>query len=431
MNFGYEKQLTFSSENHILTTANCFTCDSREVLYDNRTHGREPSCIMAADNRTAQSRVVYENATGAASCVVTCHPTLRRIVFIKELDNPEINGRYHTSCRQGGMLDLDTGEFFNIDARDVYAPFTPGALRGGSHVHVFAPDGKWMSNTYEDAVLFRLGLAHDCAEGDANLRNIEINVFGRPVAVPDRPGNLSGVAFSYAAAVLHSDPRPGSDEIKTAIEEGAIGAHGYIRADGSRQERAVACIGKVVDRDGDVVPEIYVIDLPSGDILPGDGPLEGTATRRPLPPLGTSQRRLTHLCRKKFKGVGGARHWLRSSPDGSRIFFLAPDDSDVIQLWSVPTLGGEPSPVTHERDSISSAFSLSPDGRYAVCFAGERLIRTETASGKTDVLLPPGEFPSGREPVVYSPDSSAIVYQRNIPDRDGNAYSQLFTFNFC
>ncbi|MBR6740041.1 MAG: DUF3748 domain-containing protein [Clostridia bacterium] len=430
MSQGYQKQLTFSSENHILTTANCFTCDSREVLYDNRTRGRGKACIMAANAETALSRVVYRHPSGGQACVVTCHPTRPVIAFIKELEHPEINGKYAAWCRQGGMLDLETGEYSNIDARDMYSPFTPGAMRGGSHVHVFAPDGGWMSNTYEDGVLAALGLEHDSAQGDANLRNVEINIFGRPVNVPEGIGNHSGVAFSFAAARLHSDPVPGSDQIHTAVEEGAIGKNGYLRADGSRQNRAVACLGEVVDRDGDLVPEIFVIDIPD-EIVEGDGPLCGTATRRPLPPKGTTQRRLTHLCEKRFKGVGGARHWLRSTPDGKYILFLAPDSNGVVQAWAVPTLGGEPKAVTALTDSITSAFSLSPDGTKMAYFSGERLLETALADGRTEVLLEPDSYPSEREPVVYSPDGSRIVYQRRVPSSDGQSYSQLFTFNFA
>ena len=40
----------------------------------------------------------------------------------------------------------------SLDAMNYAPPFTPGALRGGSHVHVFSPDGAWVSNTYEDDV---------------------------------------------------------------------------------------------------------------------------------------------------------------------------------------------------------------------------------------------------------------------------------------
>ena len=35
---------------------------------------------------------------------------------------------------------MDTGRpgvARNLDARDIVAPFTPGALRGGSHVHIY------------------------------------------------------------------------------------------------------------------------------------------------------------------------------------------------------------------------------------------------------------------------------------------------------
>jgi len=41
----------------------------------------------------------------------------------------------------------------NLDARDLTPPFTPGALRGGSHIHVWDSAGEWASFTYEDHVL--------------------------------------------------------------------------------------------------------------------------------------------------------------------------------------------------------------------------------------------------------------------------------------
>ena len=47
----------------------------------------------------------------------------------------------------------------NLDARDLVAPFTHGALRGGTHVHQFSPDARLVSSTYEDHVLVRNGEA--------------------------------------------------------------------------------------------------------------------------------------------------------------------------------------------------------------------------------------------------------------------------------
>jgi hypothetical protein len=38
----------------------------------------------------------------------------------------------------------------NLDARDLTPPFTSGAMRGGTHVHVFSGDGGRISFTYND-----------------------------------------------------------------------------------------------------------------------------------------------------------------------------------------------------------------------------------------------------------------------------------------
>jgi hypothetical protein len=51
----------------------------------------------------------------------------------------------------------------------------------------------------------------------------------------------------------------------------------------------------------------------------------------PLSPKGCTQRRLTFTAQRKFPGIQGPRHWLRSSPDGSRIAFLMKDDAGVVQ----------------------------------------------------------------------------------------------------
>jgi hypothetical protein len=57
---------------------------------------------------------------------------------------------------------------------DITAPFTPGALRGGSHVHVFSPNGENVSFTYNDHVMHELDPAQD-------LRNVGVAVPFGPV----------------------------------------------------------------------------------------------------------------------------------------------------------------------------------------------------------------------------------------------------------
>lgn len=57
----------------------------------------------------------------------------------------------------------------NLDAMDITVPYTPGALRGGSHVHVFSPNGERVSFTYNDHVLRERDPALD-------LRNVGVAV---------------------------------------------------------------------------------------------------------------------------------------------------------------------------------------------------------------------------------------------------------------
>src|SRR5439155_25949486 len=131
----------------------------------------------------------------------------------------------------------------------------------------------------------------------------------------------------------------------------------------TRQRRAIAFQGQVVTARGEAISEVFIVDLPEDVTVPGDGPLEGTATRRPLPPKGTVQRRLTDTAGRRHPGLQGPRHWLRSSPDGRRIAFLMKDEDGVVQLWTVSPNGGEPVPVTRNRWDVASAFTWDPDGR--------------------------------------------------------------------
>jgi len=200
-------------------------------------------------------------------------------------------------------------------------PFIPGALRGGSHVHIFSPDGEWISFTYEDDVLAALdhgGLSHDL-----NQRNLAVAVPLGPVQVAaSHPRNHDGAYFSVVVTRTANAPRPGSDEISRAFEEGWVGDAGYIRSDGTRQRRALAFQGAVTAADGQKHAEVFIVDLPENPTNSGEAPLEGTDRRFPAPPRGTMQRRLTFSSERSFRGVAQTpRHWLRSSPDGSRIAF--------------------------------------------------------------------------------------------------------------
>jgi hypothetical protein len=260
-----------------------------------------------------------------------------------------------------------------LDARDLVPPFTTGALRGGSHVHVVSPDGRLVSFTYEDAVL---DAAPETGPGRAvprekNLRGVGVSVCGKPVPVPrTHARNHDGTAFSVLVTRLTDEPTPGSDEISKAFEEAWIGTNGYVRADGSRQRRAIAFQGNVVTATGATISEVFILDLP-GDLaalcVAGDRPIAGTAVTRPAPPHGVTQRRLTFTADRRHPGLQGPRHWLRSSPDGARIALLMRDDAGIVQLFTVSPAGGVPRQVTHDAVGIASAFSWSPDSERLAC----------------------------------------------------------------
>src|SRR6185503_9726981 len=112
--------------------------------------------------RTGEVREVYRSQNGAHCGVVTFHPRENKVVFILGPENPTSDWQYGMYHRQGVIVTAHTArqptprnftKLVNLDARDITSPFTAGALRGGSHVHVWDAAGEWVSFTYEDHVL--------------------------------------------------------------------------------------------------------------------------------------------------------------------------------------------------------------------------------------------------------------------------------------
>ena len=83
-------------------------------------------------------------------------------------------------------------------------------------------------------------------------------------------------------------------------------------------------------------------DRGNGRPAPGAaGPLEGTGETMPAPPRGTAQRRLTFTADRPFPGIAREpRHWVRSSPDGEHIVFLARDDASFVTGQVISVNGG-------------------------------------------------------------------------------------------
>ena len=326
-------------------------------------------------------KLLYESKQGASCGIATWQAREMKIVFILGPENPTADWQYGPSHRQGVILDFTKpGVALNLDACDLTPPFTPGALRGGSHLYVWDAPGDWLSFTYNDALV------------ESDVRDVGVAMTGKPVQVSkSHPRNHDGTCFCALVTRTTTAPRPGSDEICRAFEEAWIGTNGYIRSDGTRQPRALAFQGNVVTTNGGTNSEVFVAELPEDLTQPGDCPLAGTSEHRPCPPKGVTQRRLTFTTGRKFPGIQGPRHWLRSSPDGSRIAFLMKDDAGIVQLWTISPNGGMPAQLTHNSHDIASAFTWNPDGQSIAHVLDNSVCVTDATSGETSRLTPRSE----------------------------------------
>ncbi|MBW1215610.1 DUF3748 domain-containing protein [Pantoea allii] len=411
-----EKQITFASRHHQLTNINVWTADSQWLAFDVRPSGASftSQTIERVNVNTGEVEVVYQAKDDAHVGVVTVSPTLPpRYVCIHGPEHPDESWHYDFHHRRGVIVA--EGQAENLDACDITPPFTPGALRGGSHVHVFSPDGTRISFTYNDHVMHERDQRLD-------LRNVGIAVPLRSVK-PEKqhPREYDGSHFCVLISETTASPQPGSDHINRAYEECWIGNQGYQKPDGSWQRWAIAFIGDTLSATGEKCPEVFVVDLPESleaYAMPGGLPLEGDNDHLPAPPAGVRQRRITTT-----QGLAlQPRHWLRSSPDGSAIAFLMADSQQVIQLWHVSPNGGKPRQVTRLPSSIQSAFSWRPCGEAIAFICDNSVMLCRVATGECQRLtVRRREAPSG-EAVVWSPDGKQIAFMR---EKEG--WRQLFT----
>jgi hypothetical protein len=398
-----DTQLTTAPHGHVLTNTAVWSPCGKWIVYDVRSDPAgekfDGTRIERVHVDTKEVQVLYESKNGANCGVATVCPRTGRVVFILGPEHPTPDWSYSPSHRQGVVVDPDrAGIVVNLDARNLVSPFTPGALRGGSHVHTFDAAGERVAFTYEDHVLAT-------GRGEPNQRNVGVAI-PRPVTVPKtHRRNHDGSHFSVLVTRTVSDPRPGSDDISRAVEESWVGT----------DSRSLAFQGQVVTSRGETISEVFVVDLPEDLTVPADdGPLEGTETLRPRPPRSTVQRRLTFTADRKYPGILGPRHWLRSSPDGGRIAFLMKVDTGVVQLWTVSRKDGPPDQLTRNATGIASAFTWSPDGRRIVHASSGSVCVTDSRTGETRRLTDPSRGSPRPEACVFSPDGSRMAFVRTV-----------------
>lgn len=401
------KQVTFAPRHHQLTNVNTWTPDSQWLVFDVRPSGASftGETIERVNVTSGAVETIYRATQGAHVGVVTVHPTQERYVFIHGPERPDAQWQYDFHHRRGVVAFQDTVE--NLDAMDITAPYTPGALRGGSHVHVYSPNGQLVSFTYNDHVLHERDPALD-------LRNVGVAAPYGPVTPPGHhPREYGGSHWCVLVSRTTPTPVPGSDEINRAYEEGWVGNH------------ALAFIGDTLAENGDKVPELFIVDLPQDEASwkqPSGEPLAGTATTMPAPPAGVSQRRLTFTHHHRYPGlVNIPRHWVRANPQATSIAFLMRDDAGVVQLWLISPQGGEPRQLTHHTSGIQSAFNWPPSGEWLGFVLEGRIACCHAGTGDITFLTEAHAHAPSADAIVFSPDGKQIAWMEEV---DG--YRQLW-----
>lgn len=418
-----ERQITYGSNfDHVLDNNDNFSPDDRFLVFDTRDGEKIPQARLIAkvDIATKQIVPLYRapdpGLLGPGVIAASYSPIYDEVIAIHgpvNIIGPQ-NG-YEKYRRLGIIISADGHQQVRMaDARNIYPPFTIGALRGGTHRHEFSGDGQFVGFTYNDEVVRAHGLK---IKKQLDLRTIGVTRLGLPVLVPHTPQfPAHGVGFSVLVVVVVPDPQPGSDQISHAAFDSWVGLKGYQRPDGSHQ-RARAFIGTTRDKNNQPLDELYIVDIPEDITRPGPlGPLEGTETTFPMPPAGTIQRRLTHSENSPHPGCMGIA---RSSADGSRISFRMRDAKGQWQIFLLSPFGGTPQQATSIDGGVTTDARWHPAGHTIASVAGNRILLTTVTPGpnfgQTRILSDHSPAPFG---LVWSHDGKTLAYNRVIPTND-------------
>ena len=466
-----EIQLTTSKEcNKIVSNAYAFDSNSEHICFDIRSHlgGHvfDGDRIQVVNIQTKEVKTVLQTVNEAKCGVALFHPFDENILCcIVGPQHPTKEWDYAAHHRRGYVVDLNDSaqretngkqisrQSSNLEARDLISPFTKGALRGGTHVHAFSPDGALVSMTYEDAILAD---SKDENVSKRNARNIAVTIHEDIVKI-DKSRNDRNVSGGFTVCVTETtpDPKRGSDEISRAYEDCWM------------DSRTLSFLGDCRDEKGDILTELFVVELPrdveklkeddDDDDNGGGGEeekekrlLQGTLTSYPKPPKSVKQRRVT----RSSGCQGSVRFWPRANPaDPNTICILLRDDdksdddenatsressssassSSGFQLHLVDATTGAIEKLSSLRDGehVNSAFSWSPNGAF-ICFAtsANRIARTFASGerkGQTEYLTPPMTTTNANiirpECVCVSPNGKYVCFVKTIVE-DG--VNQIF-----
>lgn len=392
--------LTTSPKGHTLHHNSVFSKDGQWIVFDGRnddTKIGETATIGMVNIETREERVLYQTTNqtiyGPGVGAVSFSPVQDEVIFIHGLPNANEERPYDISRRTGMLVDIQQeGSAFPADARDVSAPYVPGSLRGGTHSHCWSPDGAMLSFTYNDELV----------EPDLRV----VGVMLKPEAdilVDEKPGNSNGRYYAAIVSDVVANPTPGSDDINKAFDECWLSP----AADGTSDDYSIAFQGNTIDENGQLVTEIFVVEIDKEKIL-ADKDAVGKAGERPKVPRGIRQKRLTYGA-----NLSDLRHWLRSSHDGKYIYALAKDEQGNNQVVRCNVRDGKLSFVTNNPFSISSPFNLCKESKK-ITFVAENNVFVYDMDRNESIQLTRNDLKDLR--VVgapsFSPDGDFVVYNQ-------------------
>ena len=436
-----ERQLTNAAFDCDLDNNINFSPDGRWLVFDCRDRGgiNTNSRLGKVNVATGETVIFYKQTQGTLGVGAASFLGNDEVIAIHA-----IPGLLYDFTVRGGMIipahpsthppiDPTTPSLHRsvaprwLDSRDVTPPFTPGALRGGTHKHEPDSTGQWIGFTYNDHIMKARG---------SDLRNVGVSKRGIRVEVDKGLHNFTGESFSVLLTACVDNPKPGSDEYQRA--EGDCWVERKTKnekrnANLEPRELRRAFRGTViVEADGERIPygEVFLIEIPKDITKAGPlGPLQGTESDYPKPPAGTIVRRLTRTAENPDRNLRGIAGHLRASGSGKWIACMGKVKRGSVvenQVFVVDPDSGEMRQLSNIEGGLTSDPRFSPDSTYVAAAAPNGIVYAISAEketwGRSRPLTPTSESPASN--LVISPNSELIAYNRRI-----NGILQIFTTN--
>ena len=411
-------QLTFDNQGHTLHHNQIESFDENFLVFDTRnddTKIGETQFIKIIDLKTLEISTLYstdnQSKFGPGVGAATFSPKENSVIFIHGIRNSDENKPYSATRRTGVSVNLDyPNQAVFMDARNIYTPFTAGALRGGTHSHSWHQNGKWISFAYNDYVLEEESKKNPLIKD----QRVVGMMFPKEVEVPldINLENNNGKMFSIIVSKVTNEAKNGSDEIEKAFDECWI-----------NETNNIAFQGHVRDKNGKLITEIFVASIPDQINFEEKDNLNGTNTTLPDVPLCISQKRITIT----ENGISNFRHWLRSSPDGKIIYFLMEDEFDKTQLFGVNLVSNEIIQYSFLENSITSPFNLSPNGKCAIYFVDDKIYLNDLTEKKSKQLYQVQKINNELTGIPnFSIDGKKIYLNQFVPNNFNEKFIQIF-----